>query len=141
MGLQWVFLLIFMLADSGAAIHFLLDLMLAFNDVETHWTIRGFNGSESVCIRAAQLAFCALVTCRGDQVRTSITSGVVDVFVNPDLTHPIFSVLVMFSKVYRAHFGGDSPGLILIATDNVGVAPNFIPFVHGKNADEATGLK
>ena len=108
----------------------LLDLMLAFNDVETHWTIRGFNGNESVCIRAAQLAFCALVTCLGDQVRTSITSGVVDVFVTPDLTHPTFSVLVKFSKVYREHFG-DSPGLILITTDNFGVAPNFIPFVRG----------
>ncbi len=84
-----------------------------------------------VCIRAAQLAFCALVTCRGDQVRTSITSGVVDVFVTPDLTHPTFSVLVKFSKVYREHFGGDSPGLILITTDNFGVAPNFIPFVRG----------
>jgi hypothetical protein len=114
---------------------------VAFTDVETHWTIRGFNGSESVCIRAAQLAFCVLVTCRGDQVRTSITSGVVDVFVTPDLTHPIFSVLVKFSKLYRAHFGGDSSGLILIATDNVGVAPHFIPFLRGENADGATGLK
>ena len=37
------------------------------------WTIRGFHGIESVCIRAAQLALSALVICRGEQVRMSIT--------------------------------------------------------------------
>jgi len=65
-----------MLADSGATMHLLLDLLLAFADVETHRIVCGFNGSESHCIRAAQLAFCALVTCRGREIRKSITSGV-----------------------------------------------------------------
>ena len=46
-----------MLAASGATMHLLLDLLLAFADVETHRVVRGFNGRESHCIRAAQLVF------------------------------------------------------------------------------------
>ncbi len=49
-----------MLADSGATMHLLLDLLLAFADVETHRVVRGFNGSESHCIRAAQFVFFGL---------------------------------------------------------------------------------
>jgi hypothetical protein len=51
-----------MFACSDATIHFLLDHLLVFTDVETHRIVRGFNGSESDRIHAAQLAFCALVT-------------------------------------------------------------------------------
>ena len=130
-----------MLADSGATMHLLLDLLLAFADVETHRIVRGFNGSESHCIRAAQLAFCALVTCRGRQIRKSITSGVVDAFVTPDLNRSIFSVARVVEQGHRAHFGGDSPGLILKAAENAGVTSNFIPFVRGDNMDGAAGLK
>ena len=36
-----------MLADSGATIHLLFDLLLTFADVETHRIVRDFNGSES----------------------------------------------------------------------------------------------
>jgi len=130
-----------MLADSGATMHLLLDLLLAFADVETHRVVRGFNGSESHCIRAAQLAFCALVTCRGRQIRKSITSGVVDAFVTPDLNRSIFSVARVVEQGHRAHFGGDSPGLILKAAEDIGVTSNFIPFVRGDNMDGAAGLK
>ena len=130
-----------MLADSGATMHLLLDLVLAFADVETHRIVRGFNGSESHCIRASQLVFCALVTCRGRQIRKSITSGVVDAFVTPDLNRSIFSVARVVEQGHRAHFGGDSPGLILKAAENAGVTSNFIPFVRGDNMDGAAGLK
>jgi len=124
-----------MLADSDTTMHLLLDLLLAYADVETHRIIRGCNGSESHCIRAAQLAFCALVTCRGRKIRKSITSGFVDAFVTPDLNHPIFSVARVVEQGHRAHFGDDSPGLIIMAADNEGVTSNFIPFVRGENTD------
>ena len=130
-----------MLADSGATMHLLLYLLLAFADVETHRIVRGFNGSESHCIRAAQLAFCALVTCRGRKIRKSITSGVVDAFVTPDLNRSIFSVARVVEQGHRAHFGGDSPGLILKAAENAGVTSNFIPFVRGDNMDGVAVLK
>ena len=90
-----------MLEGSGATLHLLHDVLLAL-DVETHRTVRGFNGSESHCIRAAQLAFCALVKCRGMQIRNSITSGVVDAFVTPDLNRPIFSVARVVEQGHRA---------------------------------------
>jgi hypothetical protein len=92
----------FMVADCGATMHLLLDLILAFADEETHRIIRGFHGRESVCIRAAQLAFSALVTCRGEQVRMSITLGVVDAFVTPDLNRPIFSVECTLEEIHQA---------------------------------------
>jgi hypothetical protein len=130
-----------MLADFGTTMHLLLDLLLVFADVETHRVVRGFNGSESHCIRAAQLVFCTLVTCRGRQIRKSITSGVVDAFVTPDLNRSIFSVARVVEQGHRAHFGGDSPGLILKAAEDTGVTSNFIPFVRGDNMDGAAGLK
>jgi hypothetical protein len=99
-----------MLADSGTTMHLLFDLLLTFADVETHKNVRGFNGSESHCIRAAHLAFCVLVTCRGRQIRKSITSDVVDAFVTPDLNRSIFSVARVVQQGHLAHFGGDSPG-------------------------------
>jgi hypothetical protein len=68
-----------MLADSGATVHLLLDLLLAFADVETHRVVRGFNGRESHCIRAAQFFFlCVLVTCRGSkEIRKYVISGII----------------------------------------------------------------
>ncbi len=130
-----------MLADSGATMHLLLDLLLAFADVETNKIVRGFNGSESHCIRAAKLAFCVLVTCRGRQIRKSITSGVVDAFVTPDSNRPIFSVVHVVEQGHRAHFGGDSPALIIKTSDKAGVVSNFIPFVRGENTDGTAVLK
>jgi hypothetical protein len=118
-----------MLADSVATMHLLLDLLLTFTDVETHRIVRGFNGSESNCIRTVQLVFCALVTCRGRQIRKSITSGVVDVFVTPVLNRSIFSVTRVVEQGHRSHFGGDSPGLIIKTAEKTGVTTNLIPFV------------
>ncbi len=118
-----------MLADSVATMHLLLDLLLTFTDVETHRIVLGFNGSESNCIRTVQLVFCALVTCRGRQIRKSITSGVVDVFVTPVLNRSIFSVTRVVEQGHRSHFGGDSPGLIIKTAEKTGVTTNLIPFV------------
>ena len=129
-----------MLVDSDATLHLLLDLLLAFPDVETHRIVRGFNGSESHCIRADQLVFCVLVTCRGRQIRKSITSGVVDAFVTPDLNRSIVSVARVVEQGHHTHFGGDSPGLILKAAEKTGVTKNFIPFVRDDNTDGAAGL-
>ncbi len=112
---------------SGTTIHLLFDLLLTFADVETHKIVRGFNGSESHYIRAAQLAFCVLVTCRGRQIRKSITSGVVDVFVTPDLNRPIFSVapVVEQGQGHHTHFGGDSPGFIALKKHGKAIAANL----------------
>jgi hypothetical protein len=127
-----------MLADSDSTMHLLVDLLLVFADVETNRTVHAFNGSESHCIRAAQLVFCAPLTCRGRQIRKSVTSGAVDAFVTPDLNRPIFSVARIVEQGHRTHFGVDSPGLIILSAR---VTSNFIPFVRGENTDGGTDLK
>ena len=131
----------FMLADTGATMHLLLCLILAFNDIEANRPVRGFNGSESICTRVAHLAFSAPVIYQGRQMDKSITSGVHDAYVTLDISRPIFSVARAVQQGHIAHFGGDTPGLYLnVNAGNVNAQP-YIPFVKAENIDGVSGLK
>jgi len=131
----------FMLADTGATMHLLLCLILAFNDIEANRPIRGFNGSESICTRVAHLAFSAPVIYQGRQMDKSITSGAHDAYVTLDISRPIFSVARAVQQGHMAHFGGDTPGLYLnVNTGNINAQP-YIPFVKAENIDGVSGLK
>ena len=57
------------------------------------------------------------------------------------LNRPIFSVARVVEQGYHTHFGGDSPGLIVMTADNAGVTSNFVPFVRGENTDGTAGPK
>ena len=131
----------FMLADTGATMHLLLCLMLAFNDMEANRPVRGFNGSESICTRVAYLAFSAPVICQGRQMDKSITSGAHDAYITLDITRPIFSIVRAVQQGHAAHFGGDTPGLYLnVLEGNINGQP-YIPFVKAENIDGVSGLK
>ena len=131
----------FMLADTGATMHLLLCLILAFNDIEANRPVRGFNDSESICTRVAHLAFSAPVIYQGRQMDKSITSGAHDAYVTLDISRPIFSVARAVQQGHTAHFGGDTPGLYLnVNAGNLNAQP-YIPFVRAENIDGVSGLK
>jgi hypothetical protein len=110
----------FMLADTGATMHLLLCLILAFNNIEVNRPPGDFNGSESIFTLVAHLAFSAPVIYQGRQMDKSITSGYSDVYVTLGISRPIFTVARAVQQGHTAHFGGDTPDLYLnVNADNI----------------------
>ena len=130
-----------MLADTGATQHFLLCLILAFNDIEANRPLRVFNISESICTRVAHLAFSDPVIYQDRQMDKSVTSGACNAYVTLDILSPIFSIARAVQQGHMAHFGGETPDLYLIVNaGNLNVQP-YIPFVRTEDIDGVSGLK
>ena len=98
----------FMLADTGATMHLLLCLILAFDNIEGNRPVRGFNGSESICTRVSHLAFSAPVTYKDRQMDKSITSGDHDAYVTLDISLLIFSIARAATRSHGSFWGRHS---------------------------------
>ena len=126
-----------MLGDSGSTLHLVWGGDLAFNLKDSFVMISGFDGqlSSSTQVGWLTMTVSALLNNTVWGVKT-LTSGVDDCYVKPDIPKQIFSITRAVAQGARCCLDDELPGLFFMSEDKVRV---YVPFVRVEPEEGSLG--
>ena len=127
----------FMLGDSGSTLHLVWGGDLAFKLKESFVMISGFDGQLSSSTQVGWLSMVvpALLNNSVWGVKT-LTSGVDDCYVKPDIPKQIFSITRAVAQGAKCCLDDELPGLFFTSEDKVRV---YVPFVRVEPEEGSLG--